>query len=291
MMNKAAETGVQAMLVSPELARAWLKGNTHNRPLLQLRVDDLRGRFDRGEWMLSPDAIAIAPDGMIINGQHRLTMIAQLENGHAGAMLHVFTGAPKELQRVIDQQLRRNFGQSLFMDSEKNHTILAAAAAWIYWYDSGNARKFRGRKSTGPSQQQLYETLAWHPGLRKATAWQQNIDKSERILMGPPAVLVAIHNMTHRADIDKGEAFMELVVGSGLGVSEPIVTLRRKLMAAKIRAGGTVALDTWVIFTYYVKTWNAYCDDKDLRVLRLGNTEATPKMRGYEPPLKETPAI
>jgi hypothetical protein len=286
-----AETGMQKMLVTPELARVWLKGNTHNRPLRQPHVEDLHGRLNRGEWMLSNDAITIAPDGMIINGQHRLTMIAQLENGHAGVLMHVFTGAPKELQLVIDEQQRRNFGQSLFMDHETNAKVLAAATAWIYWYDSGDALKFRGRKSTGPSQAQLYGTLAWHPGLRKATAWQQNVDKAERILMGPPAVLTALHNMTHRANIDKGEAFMDNVVGMGVGRSEPIVTLRRKLTAAKIRAGGVAALETWVIFTYYIKAWNAYCDGRDLSILRLGKTEATPKMRHYEPPLKETPTV
>ena len=78
---------IQIMQVTPELARSWLKGNTHNRPLHRIQVLNLRGRFERGEWRLSNDAITIAADGTIVNGQHRLTMISELPNGAAVSLL------------------------------------------------------------------------------------------------------------------------------------------------------------------------------------------------------------
>jgi hypothetical protein len=280
---------VQITQITPELARSWLKGNTHNRPLRQRVVDDLHDRFMRGEWQLSTDAIAIATDGTIINGQHRLTMIAQLSNDDLGVVVTVMTGAKLELQRIIDSQARRNFGQSLAIDGEKLASITAAATNWLFWYDTGLLFKYRWRKSVGPSQDQLYEVLKWHPGIRKAASWTMSLPTSERMLMGPASIIAAIYDMAHRADVDKAEAFMAHIAGTGIGHGEQIVTLRRKLYAAKLGVSGAATLQTWAVFIYYIKTWNAYCDEKPLTVLRIGKTEATPKMRGYEPPLKDDP--
>lgn len=64
-------------LVTPDMAKEWMKSNTSNRPLSQATVKRFIGAMQRGEWMLNGEAICFDIKGNLVNGQHRLTAILQ----------------------------------------------------------------------------------------------------------------------------------------------------------------------------------------------------------------------
>lgn len=65
--------------VTPRVAREWLKRNSKNRPIRPSHVETLRESFARGEYVQTHQGVAFATDGDLIDGQHRLSAIALLD--------------------------------------------------------------------------------------------------------------------------------------------------------------------------------------------------------------------
>jgi hypothetical protein len=73
--------------VTPKQAREWLKLNTSNRPLRPSHVETLRASFERGEYVMTHQGIAFSDEGVLIDGQHRLTAISLLPESFSFQML------------------------------------------------------------------------------------------------------------------------------------------------------------------------------------------------------------
>ena len=66
------------MYITPEKATEYLAKNNINRTIRPTRVDYFKQMYERGEWLLTHQGIALAPDSTLLDGQHRLTFISQL---------------------------------------------------------------------------------------------------------------------------------------------------------------------------------------------------------------------
>lgn len=91
--------------VTPERARELLRGNHDNRPVIKSHVAFFVHALKTNAWTVTPDAVAVAPDGRLLNGQHRLMAIA--EAGIAAEML-VATGMPPESFQNTDIGSKRH---------------------------------------------------------------------------------------------------------------------------------------------------------------------------------------
>lgn len=69
--------------VTPQTARLWLKRNSHNRPIRPSHVETLRDSFSRGEYVMTHQGIAFDDAGELIDGQHRLSAIALIDDQDA----------------------------------------------------------------------------------------------------------------------------------------------------------------------------------------------------------------
>lgn len=97
----------ETVLITPRMALDWLKRNTDNRPLRRAHVDALRFAFERGEWKLTHAGIAFDKTGKLIDGQHRLHMIAGLP-GDTQVPMSVTRDADPASFTVIDQGCKRS---------------------------------------------------------------------------------------------------------------------------------------------------------------------------------------
>jgi hypothetical protein len=88
------------VFVTPELAQACLDRNTHNRPLNAKQVLQHIERIREGYFLPSPDAVAFDTNGVLLEGQHRLTAIV---NGGKGAYLNFDFGYPPETFHVLGE--------------------------------------------------------------------------------------------------------------------------------------------------------------------------------------------
>lgn len=139
----------ELVILTPAIAREWLKHNTNNRPLRPSQVENLRLMFSRGEYTLTHQGIAFDEDGVVIDGQHRLGAIAQCPDSMTFPVL-----VTRGLQRsktfmVIDTQIAvRNIADVLGRGRD-----VATTATFL-------ARLYAGR-NTGISPAYVEPFVAW----------------------------------------------------------------------------------------------------------------------------------
>lgn len=99
-------------LITPEIARIYLKKSAGNRPLSRAKVEQYKADIASGNWQLTSDGIAFTKSGILKNGHHRLTAI--IETGVPATMWVVYD-VPDETtaydigkSRPMSQYLRFN---------------------------------------------------------------------------------------------------------------------------------------------------------------------------------------
>ncbi|MGL6193910.1 MAG: hypothetical protein ACRC2T_03715 [Thermoguttaceae bacterium] len=105
--------------VTPELAKKWLVGNIHNRQIINSKVSDFIRDIVDGKWSRTHQGIAFSPDGVLVDGQHRLHAIAQ--SGITVSML-VFVDQPLKSHSFIDGGKKRTMLDILRLEM-KDDTI------------------------------------------------------------------------------------------------------------------------------------------------------------------------
>jgi len=98
------------MVVTPELAKKWLSTNDRNRMPTKRELKKVEYDLIHGEFHLTHQAIAIDPNGILFDGQHRLMAIV---NTGIAAPLTVAFNAPRNTK--IDIGTRRTCKQSMYM--------------------------------------------------------------------------------------------------------------------------------------------------------------------------------
>lgn len=71
----------EVVLMTPAMAKQLLELNTRNRPMERTRVLALRAAWQRGEWKLTHQGIAVGKNKLLLDGQHRLQFISELPAG------------------------------------------------------------------------------------------------------------------------------------------------------------------------------------------------------------------
>jgi hypothetical protein len=111
--------GVQfrVVRVTPQLAGRWLAANTQNRTLRKPTVDAYVRDMRNGDWKLNHQGVAFFADGILMDGQHRLTSIV---NAGVTVDLVVSTGWPRDKATVrtktmdtVDRGANRSIADAL----------------------------------------------------------------------------------------------------------------------------------------------------------------------------------
>lgn len=120
-------------LVTPELASELLDNNVNNRSLRQSYVNHLVNELTEGRWHLTHQGIAVATDGRLLDGQHRLTAI--VESG-LSATLNISYDCDPNAFKVIDTGTARTCADVLRADSSQTRaeSVTAAAVKLVYLY-------------------------------------------------------------------------------------------------------------------------------------------------------------
>lgn len=138
----------QLMAVTPSMAREWLEMNTQNRPLRPGGVENLHALWKRGEWKVTHQGVAFSKDGVLRDGQHRLTFISQLPEG-TEVPINVTTDMDNDTFGAIDQNIRRTPSDILGISAQ-----LAAAAKLLERIHNNN-------QSTGVTVASLVPFVEW----------------------------------------------------------------------------------------------------------------------------------
>ena len=246
--------------VTPEMAEDFLMRNSRNRPVLQARVDQYAADMRAGEWQVNGEAIKIAADGTVLDGQHRLFAILEAD---ATVKLLVITGLPLEAQETMDQGRSRSFGDVLKLRGEGNYFVLASATRLVAAYERDGLPFYVRRGLSVPEQSR---TLDRNPGIRESCAFVT----SRRRPWIPVSAVSGLHYLFSIADTAGADDFVDrLATGANLSVDSPIYVLRERL----IREHDTHderTMSEKVKLALIIKAWNAYQDGETIQ--RLGFT-------------------
>lgn len=154
-------TEIKIETITPAKAEKYLGKNTKNRSVKQAKVKQFAADMAGNRWQETGDSIKISPDGLLLDGQHRL--LAIIESGQALKMV-VVHGVQESAQLVIDTGTKRTFADYLKIQGYSNAHNLAAAIGFGYKYDYFLSRG-QSSYAQGISHQDLLKWFERNPGV------------------------------------------------------------------------------------------------------------------------------
>ncbi len=247
-MADAAAIKVRRVEITPKAAQKLLDANTHNRTVVNARVDQYAADMRRGEWQLNGEAIKIADDGTILDGQHRLMAVLEADRPIQTLLI---TGLDAETQETMDQGRPRTLADVFKLRGEKYHNPLATACRTLAIYES-HRTVVQPAYTAAPTVQQASRTLDRNPDLRDSVA----LTYSKRRPWMPSSHMGAMHYLFATVDREAADDFVEkLHSGEALTRDNAIYLLREKFIQDQMdRTPTTVRMQLALI----IKAWNHY---------------------------------
>lgn len=122
--------------VSSEVAQRWLQHNSHNRPISETGVLRYQMDMEAGRFAMTGEPIQFSKTGVLLNGQNRLTALANCIPSITLPML-VVRGLDDDVQRLMDQGIKRTPGQQLGLMGIKNANQISAAGRLFLTWEQG----------------------------------------------------------------------------------------------------------------------------------------------------------
>jgi hypothetical protein len=267
----------ETVTITPEQAEDYLlRTNTHNRNLKSRAVDAISRDILSGNWQLTGETIKFDKNGVLLDGQHRLTAIVR-----AGVPVQtaVARGLEPEAQRVIDTGMRRSVAQQLTMDGTKYANNLAAMATIAVRWEQHNIVLAGTRYQVTASEQ--YDWIANHP---EATDYQMPSIRLRKILGGGSnsALAWSMWHTSENVDRAYASSFWESVdTGANMAYGDPRLALRDAILRrnADRRTSGLSGqgLGQELIIFLIARSWNAWREGKELKVIKIGQRDKQPE--------------
>lgn len=288
MVNlKASGPSFERVLIGRDEAEQLLGTNVHNRSIREGRVRNYAVDMLTENWLETGDAIKIAKDGSMLDGQHRLHAILRATGSdivrlgtkeykpdkNLKVWFTIARGLDKGSQRAMDIGAARSLADVLNLEyGETNTTNLAAIIRIIYSWESGYRKQIARRElATNATILAFYEEAP--DSFRSLAA---TVKKEIKHIPLAPSVLALCHWILEERDVsDAEEFFARLADGQGLFKGDPIYELRERLKDLRDERGTGHRFIAYTL-ALVIKAWNAYRQNEKINVLSF-------KMGGKNP--------
>jgi len=269
--------------ITPSLAEEWLKFNRMNRKVREGRVDRYADQMRDGEWMVSPDAIAFSYTGKLINGQHRLKAITQLDSEESVQCLVAFNLDPAAF-KISDVGIKRTGADVLRIEGFKSPEEKAAVCRLLALWQQGRLEELHRYENVENStivdiasacRERLTEVI------EKVGSDKKALDKKM------PRSLMAFAHFAYKPSFptraeyffngflyDKNFPAVDWAEEYGEdGAKSPIKLLKDKMRSeyGQLERKAKMAL--------LIKAMNAYCLEKPMKQLRWRTNESLPEIQ------------
>lgn len=260
----------QTVTVTADRARELLAANTRNRKISQTNYAKVKAAMVRGEWRLNGEAIKIAKDGTILDGQHRLHACA--DTGISFQTI-VVTGLEADTQVTMDSGKARTLSDALTMLGYKSSSALAATAVGIIRAEMYSLRASVMVGGTYPvTFQQALDRIEAEPAIEEVAYYGKRFS---RVGLAGKTASVLYYEFSKINPDDAQHFFDRLFDGDRLEKGSPIYALRNQLIDAKDNVKGTRS-QTYLA-AIVIKAWNKYRDGDSAQVIRFVPGGATPE--------------
>jgi len=240
-------------LITPETAAARLQLNERNRHIRVERVAALARDMKAGHWMNDGSPYRHAPDGVILDGQHRYMAILQAGVSVWGVVVR---NVDPDTQLIMDTGMKRTFGDALQIRGVHYATLVASSTRLFACWEVGLRGVKLGHRSRPFTQWELWDYYVKHQ--EEVDRVARRAARLEHLLHGMSATWFALaDHLFHSISPDDAEAFWVSVETGGSGPKSPAATFRRVLTANAARAEYE-ANDGYVMMAYAIKCWNAF---------------------------------
>lgn len=263
---------VRIQTITPKMAEKMLDGNTHNRKLREHRVIQYAQVLQGGEWELTGDCVVIDEDGVILNGQHRLSAVVTAE---MPADMVVLRGIPRKTQDVMDTQMKRSIGDALRLRGDTDVNNLGAAIAWLHRleYARRTGDIHYATSAQRPSIPRLLSMLDERPDLRESLKLTAAACRELKMRRG---LVSALHYLFSQIDQHEADVFFDrLRTGLDLTANDPIYALRRAMLND---AKSIHRMADYRMAALLIKGWNFWREGRRVSILKWnygGTTQET----------------
>jgi len=242
--------------ITPELAAELLQVNRKNRSLRRNLVDIYAADMTKGAWQFTGEAIKLADDGSLLDGQHRLEAIVQ--SGVMVPML-VVRGLPRATQDVMDTGSKRTPADALRLRDEQNSVPLASVARMIITEG--------GKLRVRPSTSDVIRVVETDPNLRWVISNGLAVCPGLTRLMTRTVLGYAYWRLHQVDSFACAEFFSRLDTLTNLPQGSPILALHRRLSAhERIGDGANARREA---LSYIFMAWNAWRKNETRSIVKL----------------------
>ena len=270
-MKTSIETSIET--ITPQLAKDILANNRSNRSVNATIVAHYADAISRGQWELNGEALKIAHDGRLLDGQHRL--MAVIKSGIPIQTL-VIRGLSSEVFDTLDQGRARTGGDLLSSMGVSHANSVSSIILMHKSLDRGVAIGSKtGHKVAKMTKRDILEEYKSKPHF-----WNTIVEFARKMYLkkrlfttseigGISAYLIL--NKNHRPS-DVYSFFTQLF--SRENVENSTITILHDKIVDSVMAG--YKMDKNFKHALLVKTWNCYITGRVLKVLRMSKDEQIP---------------
>lgn len=246
--------------ITPQMARELLRRNHKNRNIYEPTVDDYSRDIKKNRFLINGEAIKLAVNGDILDGQHRLLAVKKAD---VPLRTFVVVGLPPETQDTMDSGRKRTVGDTLTLRGEANAYTLAAVLRRAWLWERGDY-KLVGR--TAPTKAECADLLEAHPEIRRSAEIAQRVRGTFRHI--PTSVLGLCHYLFNAIDSDEAAWFFQrLADGAELPANHPVLVLRNRVSSERLE---DVRIAEARHVEYLIRAWNAVREGRSLARLQRG---------------------
>lgn len=267
-MFKPNSIKTDVVTITPERATELLAKNTSNRRIAKRNLSLIKEAMIAGEWELNGEAIKIAQDGTILDGQHRL--MASVETGTTFQSL-IVTGLKNDVQQTMDTGKSRTIADVLTLRGYKRTSLLAAITTSIIRWEKYHLKAAISTGDYPVTAAQAVARIESEPGLQELVREVSGLTKIG--ISGRMAGL--LYYVFSSIDAEDAQHFMShLESGEGLERGNPILTLRNLLLALKSDRSTKSQIYVGAVC---IKAWNKFRDGDECLTLRFTPGGANPE--------------
>ena len=257
--------------VTPHIAAQLLEQNTRNRKVSKVNYARVLEAMSAGEWELNGEAIKIARDGRILDGQHRLLVAS--ENDLTFQTLIVY-GLNDDTQDTMDTGKSRTAADVLQIAGVQNASTIASIVTGILRAERwGLKDAMSSRQSShAVTPKQVLARVEEEPAVHELARYAQSVSKCG---LSKKMVGVLFYELSKIDAEDAQHFFDTLRDGYGLERGNPIHTLREQLLYLKNNQRGT--MNQTYIAAIVIKAWNRYRAGEQLKQLKFRPGGAHPE--------------
>jgi hypothetical protein len=246
--------------VTTAIAKKWLASNSHNRNVNQSRIDTYATDMLADKWHLTHQGIAFDPEGVLMDGQHRLmaVVLAQEVAGDEKKIsipMLVTWGIKREAMVVIDGMLVRKIGDQLHLfDGIENGRRYEAGCRVIRFIEK---REYGGKLTVDMAR----DIINRH---RQGLEWAIGVLTREPVSRAPIIGALAYAYPTNPEVVNAFAILLRDGTGEGWQKGSPAYTLREWL----IKTEATSARERNTIVIVVLRAVMAFLKKQPLLVIK-----------------------